>query len=279
MRPALFAIGIFLGFALGFYTAYSRNALFQLIAGMKGGASGPDAVSRFNRFDQLISHAKREIPCPGQTDRTMVAFVFGQSNAANALGQRYVGKPNVINFFDGKCFAASDPLLGNGYDSGSQWVLAANLIAERHDSVIIVPAAVGNTKIREWTSGPIAEMVQQRLAKLGPYEVTHFLWHQGESDADTSSESYAAALRALIAGVRGRFPNAHFYVSIASHCFARKRSESVRRAQMSVVDPGRHIYQGPDTDMFTAIEDRMDDCHFSGPGQQKIAREWSRVLK
>jgi hypothetical protein len=279
MRPALFAIAISLGFAVGFHAAYTRNALFQLIVDIKRAAPGQDAVSRFNRLDQLVGYAKREVPCPRQTNRTMVAFVFGQSNAANALGQRYAGRPNVINFFDGKCFEASDPLLGNGYGSGSQWVLTANLIAERHDNVVIVPAAVGNTKIREWLSGPIAEMVQQRLATVGPYEVTHFLWHQGESDADTPSESYAAALRALIANVRGRFPNAHFYVSIASHCFEKKRSESVRRAQMSVVDPGRHIYQGPDTDMFTAIEDRMDDCHFSGPGQQKIAKEWSRVLK
>lgn len=279
MRPALFAIGIFLGFTIGFYSAYSRNALFQLVADIARAATGQDPAPRFNRLDQLVSAAKREIPCPGQTDRTMVAFVFGQSNAANALGRRYTGNPNVINFFDGKCFEASDPLLGNGYRAGSQWVLTANLIAERHDNVIIVPAAVGNTKIHEWLSGPVAEMVQQRLATLGPYEVTHFLWHQGESDAETPSESYAAALRSLIAGVRARFPKARFYVSIASHCYSGKRSESVRRAQMSVVDPGQHIYQGPDTDMFTAIEDRMDDCHFSGPGQEKIAAEWSRILR
>src|SRR5690349_21013830 len=66
----------------------------------------------FNEHNQLVRFGKRQVACPPQSARTLVAVLIGQSNAANTGGHRFRGKPNVFNFFDGKCFEAVDPLLG-----------------------------------------------------------------------------------------------------------------------------------------------------------------------
>ena len=44
--------------------------------------------------------------------RTMVALVFGQSNAANSGQRRANGGPGVYNFYAGNLYRAQDPLLG-----------------------------------------------------------------------------------------------------------------------------------------------------------------------
>src|SRR5262249_29184473 len=82
--------------------------------------------------NQLQSTAGRE-PVPVATatrGRTMVALVFGQSNAGNS-GET-PGKPQrgVFQYYRGEIFEARDPLLGASGDGGSIWLrLAAKLVA------------------------------------------------------------------------------------------------------------------------------------------------------
>src|SRR5258708_6131547 len=132
---------------------------------------------------------KQELPGPVQTDRTMVAFACGQSNAANAatgsLANGVAGR--VYNFFAGKFFAAADPLLGFLGNGCSVWVPMANSLvaAGAFDRVIIAGAAEGGVPMEHWRRGtPRFAMLGERMAELKPHglSVTHFLWHQGESD-------------------------------------------------------------------------------------------------
>src|SRR3954462_14883549 len=51
--------------------------------------------------------------CPVQTSKTIVIFTFGQSNAGNSGEERYVGRANVFNFYNGRCYRAIDPVLGS----------------------------------------------------------------------------------------------------------------------------------------------------------------------
>ena len=53
----------------------------------------------------------------------MVALVFGQSQAANVVREQFVGGGHVFNYFRGRCYAATDPLLGTGGDGGNVWTL------------------------------------------------------------------------------------------------------------------------------------------------------------
>ncbi|MBV8746716.1 MAG: hypothetical protein JO134_16895, partial [Xanthobacteraceae bacterium] len=66
---------------------------------------------------------RRPVPCPMTGERTMVALVFGQSQAANQVQERFIGGEGVFNYLRGHCYQALDPLLGTGGDKGNVWTL------------------------------------------------------------------------------------------------------------------------------------------------------------
>ena len=266
------------GFGYGFYSAYTKNEVYRFVLDAKRAIQ--PRMGPFNEHDQLVRYAKNEVGCPKQTDKTMVAVVFGQSIAANSGGQRYTGKPNVVNFFGGRCFEASDPLLGNEGIQGTVWTPMANQLGEHYDAVVLIPMALGGSRISEWV-GRLDGMLTRNLlaARQSGYGVTHFLWMQGPSDAnETRPEAYSAALERLIAKTKEGFPQSKFYVALATYCEPGAEDERIRQAQRKAVDPARNIFEGPNTDLLVAAEDRRDGCHFSGTGQEKIARAWRDIL-
>lgn len=217
---------------------------------------------------------KREVSCPKQTDKTMIIVAFGQSNAANHLGQRYAGKERVVNFFDGKCYAAADPLLGSTGRWGSLWTVLGNRLAAESDAVVLITLGVEGSSVKQWRG---SHFLRDAL-KRSPYRVTHLLWLQGEADRDMSAEDYASALREVIATAQGLAPDAGIWVARASLCDG-PPSSSVRRGQSMVLDPALRIYAGPDMDTLNAIEDRYDGCHYSMVGQEKAAEMWFTAIK
>ena len=243
--------------------------------------SEPVPPARYNELDQLVGFPKAEVPCPPQTARTLVAVLIGQSNAGNTGGQRFRAGSNAVNFFAGKCFEAVDPLLGAADKQGSVWTVTANLVAERYDHIVLVPLATGGSTVADW-NGKLAPMLEKSLETLkARYTATHFLWHQGESDAHTTRpEDYVRGMQRVIAATRRHFPDAAFYMSLATFCELRGGADpALHRAQRSIVDEGKRIFEGPDTDRYPALEDRYDGCHFSGIAQEKVARDWARLIR
>lgn len=227
-------------------------------------------------------HLKRlafdRVPCPPQTDRTLVALTFGQSNAGNHAELRHRGKPNVLNFFGGRCFAAQEPLLGADGAGGGVWVLTGSLLSGEFDYVVLAPAALGGSRVAQW-NGELAPRLEDRLSALraAGYRVTHFLWHQGEADAGiTPPDDYARALQQLIARARRDFPAAGFWVAQASRCGSRV-DPRLRQAQARVVDRSARIFSGPDTDTIPR-EERFDGCHFGARGQERAALLWAQAI-
>jgi hypothetical protein len=214
------------------------------------------------------------IPCPEQTDRTMVALVFGQSNAGNSGAYLHRAGPNVIDFYNGHCFPAQDPLLGSDGVHGSVWGLMADAIAARYDHIILIPAAVGSVTVREWNTS-LAERLRTRAMQR--YRVTHFLWHQGESDWHGDAGAYKRELGKLIQTTKGYAPGSDFYVSIASVCNT-PPDPLLQSAQRSVLDANNRIFPGPNTDTL-APEGRKDGCHFSRYGQEVVAEMWARSIQ
>jgi len=236
-----------------------------------------------SRIASEVVYVKRlvadRIDCPTQTPRTMVAFVFGQSNAANSGAYRHRAGGSVVNFARGRCFRAQDPLVGAAGIHGSVWGIFADMVAHRHDHVLLVPAGVGGATIAQWNS-ELAPMLAERKRELrmAGYKVTHYLWHQGESDAAAATQprEYERELRGLIARVRADDRNVPFWVAAASVC-RNAGSASLAAAQRAVVHPAEGIFAGPDTD---ALEpsDRHDGCHFSRQGQEKVAAMWAGAV-
>jgi hypothetical protein len=243
-----------------------------------------------DKYNRLVSFRDKEkVECPEQTDRTMVLLLVGQSNAANSGGQRYIGRPDVINFFDSKCYAASSPLLGTSGIGGEAWTLLGNKLVEGQiaDRVVLVPAAISGSSISLWREGgSFYPMLDGVLAALKPrYTLTHVLWHQGETDFEdgmTKSE-YIDSFVSMVALLRKTGVKAPIYVSITTRCDPVnpiwRADNPIAEAQKALVDPSKKILAGVDTDLLVGSFDRTDDCHFAQSGQEKFAEAWIDILR
>ena len=238
-----------------------------------------------NEYGQVVDYpGKREVPPPAITPRTLVAFTFGQSNAANSGSDRYQERNRrVLAYFDGGYSIAEDPLLGATGMKGSVWGRAANRLvtAGTFDQAIPLAAAVGSSSVRDWTTGGrLNGMLEQRLAeaKAAGLTVTHFLWHQGEADNnDAGVANYAAAMRPIIALTKRYFPQSKFFVTQATLCTrSPPPNAALRKIQRDLARlPG--VYAGPDTDEI-GFDGRMDDCHMNGKGLEKHAEGWAAAI-
>ena len=238
-----------------------------------------------NQYGQVIDYpGKRQVPRPPITPRTLVAFTFGQSNAANSGTVRYQARNRrVVAYFDGRYSIAEDPLLGATGMKGSVWGRAANRLvtAGTFDSAILLAAAVGSTAVRDWTTGGrLNGMLEARLAdaKAAGLPVTHFLWHQGESDNnDEGIAAYEAAMRPIIALTKRYFPQSKFFVAQATLCLrSPPPSAALRMIQRDLTQiPG--VYAGPNTDEI-GFDGRVDDCHLNGKGLDRHAEGWAAAI-
>jgi hypothetical protein len=221
------------------------------------------------------------VSAPG---RTMVALVFGQSNAGNSGETRGPSHRNVFEYYRGRIYEARDPLLGATGDGGSIWTrLAAKAIASgAYDAVVLVPFAVGTAEIARFapggslSDGLLGVIADARKSGL---VFTHLLWDQGEADAyaKTSADAYRQRFEAMFAAIRGLGVNAPIYVARATRCAKVRPSEELRNAQAALANPASGVLAGPDLDTLGFAE-RYDGCHFSTEGLDRAADLWLDAL-
>jgi len=233
-----------------------------------------DSYGRYNLLD-----GKTEIVCPKQTDQTVVALVYGQSNSANMHGQRtFQHSPRIVNFFNGRCYKASDPLLGASGRAGSVWTFTGARLLEtgKYDHIIFVPAGMNASQISEWAEGgrfnPMLSDTIRRATKR--YKFTHVVFHQGETDARirTTEDEYKKNFLSMVQTIRGLGVDAPVYVSVTSFCAPVMETDNpVAKAQRELVSTRDRILPGPNTDTLNSPEDRFDDCHMSYAGVQKFS--------
>lgn len=245
----------------------------------------------FDPFGRLFAYpGKTEITCPSQTERSAVLLVIGQSNAANAGGQRFESSTGrVANYANGKCSIAASPLLGNFGISGEPWTaIGDRLVSDGHfDEVVLIPAAIGGSGLSEW----IAEGRLRRMLKdvaqdaQRYYRITHVLWHQGETDfaGGTSEGGYVAGVKSLASDLRALGVAAPIFVSIATRCDPIDvhwlPDNAISRAQRKLGNLGEGFAPGIDTDALLNGLDRYDGCHMAGSGLTKAIDAWTQILR
>lgn len=256
----------------------------------------PDSRYRFDPLGRLIAdETKTPVDCPRQTPRTLVLLVLGQSNAANHAGSRYRSDhgDQVVNFFEGRCYAAVSPLLGATDTKGEYWTALGNLMiaSGQFDDVVIAPLAIDGSAVARWAQGgDLNELLIETLAFLdgAGYRPTEVLWHQGERDYvdGTIEDAYRDRFLSMVDTLREHNVDAPVYVSIASKCLepsnggfkTHHADNPVVRAQRALPEGGRGILQGVDTDALLDPLDRHDDCHIGGTGAAKVAAAWANRL-
>jgi hypothetical protein len=216
--------------------------------------------------------------------RTMVALVFGQSNAGNSGETRGPSYRNVFEYYRGRIYEARDPLLGATGDGGSVWTrLAVKAVASgAYDTVVLVPFAVGTAEIARFApGGSLSDGLLGVIAdaRKNGLVFTHLLWDQGEADAHakTSGAAYRQRFEAMVAAIRGLGVNAPIYVARATRCAKVRPSEELRNAQAALANPASGILAGPDLDAL-GFAARYDGCHFSTEGLERAADLWLDAL-
>lgn len=235
-------------------------------------------------YRQADVSERRAMTSFAPAERTMVALVFGQSNAGNSgesLAREHAG---VYEFYKGRIYAARDPLLGATGNGGSVWVRLASQAIDhgRFDSVVLVPFAVGASEIARWAPGGSLHRLLLTVvddARGAGLQFTHLLWHHGEADAmlGTSAAVYREKFHALLDAIRARGIKAPIYVARASRCGRYHPNDEIRRAQLELVDNRAGILAGPDTDSLD-FSARYDGCHFSSEGLERAAELWLQSI-
>jgi hypothetical protein len=277
-------VGGFIFLVIGIRSAVNQDSLFESVVRLKQVfiPSLSEAVQT-NQYGQLIKEASKiEVPTPKLTEKSIVAFVFGQSNSANFIGERYKATTdNVISYFDGVYYLGSDPLLGATGNAGSMWIITANKLIEQGiaDKVVLLAAGVGGSSIKLWRSdGRLNKMLEDRLKNAieNNLLVTHFLFHQGEADNKTSGSEYLSGLREVIALTKVYYPDSKFFVSQASVC-RNLSSAPILKSQRDATKI-QNVYSGPNTDLIS-LNDRYDGCHFSSRGVEAVSDEWVKLIR
>lgn len=241
--------------------------------------------------DAPIYAGRHECNTSTPLNDTIVLLVMGQSNAANAGEVKYQSHcTNVFNFYAGNYYPLSDPLYGANGTGGSVWGRLADKLVERNfaGTVIVVPCAVGGTKIEQWIPGgnlnPMLEQTLQYIDSAG-LKVTHVLWHQGESNhvlysgglsAEENAMVYTINFHTLVSYLRSRGIDAPIYPAVATYCI-REPDTVLQNAQRLLANDSLGIGSGPDTDQL-GKEYRYDNCHFNEAGLDKHAELWREVL-
>ncbi len=259
------------------YLARAGDAVWRL-----AGGSPPAA--------QDEAFGRPPVACPAAGEHTMVALVFGQSQAANVVREHFVGGGQVFNYFRGRCYAATDPLLGTGGDGGNIWTLiGTELVRQKQfDAVVLVTIAIGGTDIAQWApGGNLHAHLMRAVDAVGPaFSYTHVFIQQGEADLieHTGAEDYFRRFAEVIAALRRSGVEAPIFVAIETgYCDGKwtppKPDNPIAEAQRRVIAAHDGVYFGPDMDAaLTSPSDRYDGCHMSGTGARKLSRLWTAAI-
>jgi hypothetical protein len=253
-----------------------------LVADLTNQATGKD------QFGRLLTYpGKIEIACPSRDQMTAVLLLIGQSNAANSQGQRHQsGDDRVINFSAGHCYRAASPLLGADGELGETWTLLGTKLIQSglYRTVILIPAAVGGSVIhRRASGGDLNKMMVAviQAAKIR-YTITEVLLDQGAADftRHTPEDQYRSDLKSLIDAIRAQGVSAPFFITRCSVGGGDWVEDNpVAKAQASLADSQRAIFDGPDTDHDVTPLDRYDGYHFAASGQEKYTDAWIHLFR
>lgn len=141
--------------------------------------------------------------------RIDVFLLMGQSNmegrSYDGSAPKYIESDNILTQnYDGSWKVAQSPLHYRGVGPGLAFAKNySDHFPDRH--IGLVPMAVGGTAIDRWVKGgDLYKRTLKQVAKIENGNIVGILWHQGESDteSDTQSANYQKRLEGLIKDIR-----------------------------------------------------------------------------
>lgn len=130
------------------------------------GEKAEEVIPLPNVYNDIQS--KEKVGCPSEND-TILIIGFGQSNSANQQGHRHESKKkNILNFYNGNCYLAKDPMLGATGNRGSIWIPLANSLAKKTGKKIVLATfGIGNSSVTHWSNDEDLGRVYQQNISYG----------------------------------------------------------------------------------------------------------------
>jgi hypothetical protein len=250
--------------------------------------SSAQAAGQYDDFGRLIGlNGKLQITCPNQNLKSGVLLAIGQSNIANHAEKKFLSRfPNqVVNYYDGKCYVASSPLLGASGEAGEFITPLADRLIEKgvYKSIIIISSGISGTPISRWQAGgDLNKMLLDTITSIKKYNITDIIWHQGESDFmnGTSAVEYQKSFTLLKNSLQDAGIAAPFFIAVATKCGNNptwKNSNPTALGQSKLKD-NKEIFLAVSTDKLLNKNDRRDSCHLSVSGQLKTANAYAEAI-
>ena len=214
---------------------------------------------------------KSEVSCPVEDD-AYVIIGFGQSNSANFSGHRFETNKDIVNFYNGKCYVANDPLLGATGRGGSVWIPLSEQLKIKDKTIVLSTFGVNATKVSDWLNDDyLMPFYRENIDSLTKVykKPNAVVWIQGESDRFTPHEVYSEQLQDWFEILRTDFSDSNIYVTGTSYC-DNESNESILVAQRKQAENIGAVYVGS-TDKLAQQSYRYDDCHFSEMGTKALA--------
>lgn len=277
--PLAACVGIFIGLILAVTSDTPQHLYERLRYNVRDGLGLEKNWVKLPGPEQADGRIERSCPA---IDEALVLVTGGQSNASNAIPVRYEVKRDVSIWFDGRCFPASDPMLGATASGGSLWSVLGDQLEENIDRpILLIAGAVGGTQFSDWLddrSGYYEALIQRvSTARDAGYMPDLILWHQGETDAE--AERNLDALEDDVTSVTNRLladiPTAPLYLFQATRCIGQHRVNGVPEVvevMKKVADANTRIITGMNTDVL-GRDYRWDTCHFNTLARETIIKQ------
>ena len=224
---------------------------------------------------------KNEVKCPENSD---VIIVLGQSNSANHLTNDENIKTKHLNFFNGRCYELTDPVLGaSGKMHSFIPTLASKILTK--EKLIFVTNAMSSSSITEWSNSnsDFSKYANNNILQLAKKNnLKYVIWNQGESDAYSNinyKEHFLLFKKNLLKNLDdNQIKNLNFIVTQTSIC---GRDQSYRdhvlnnyQKKLGKID---NIFVTEITDNLN-LNYRYDKCHFNKFGIELITEEISQII-
>lgn len=233
-----------------------------------------------------------------QKEKTWIFFMVGQSNMAGrgvVEPQDTLSHPRILTINrNNEIILAKEPLHFyepnlTGLDCGLSF--ARQLIKEIDESitVLLVPAAVGGSSTNQWLGDSLHRNVKllsnfrDRMEFAKKYGmIKGILWHQGESDTESSLLSgYEERLKRIFSTLRTQAENSKLPILIGE-----LGSFSNNQANWDAVNKAIHSYAAKDKNAFVVhtqdLKSKDDNIHFNSEAQRlmgtRMAKKFLEVV-
>jgi len=230
----------------------------------------------------------------GAVEHVGVGEVFvgaGQSNSTSYAEFKTQPQSGMVVSYDGiQWVIANDPqpgaqdITGAKAQKGSFWPSFGDAMYAHYKVPIgVAVTGHGGTGTNMWMpDAPIGlfKGTMVRVSQLGVGGFRALLWHQGESDFNTPSDTYTARMAIIIATSHQRagwaFP---WFVAKASYEGPLGRfSDQTAAGQKQLWDKGIAL-RGPDTDVLTGDYRDSTGTHFSLKGLKAHGETWAAAVE